>query len=92
MTSDQQPVTQQDLAESLNKIRLELRQEIAASEARIVENMRDMQSEILRGLDRFARGNFSRMHRLETSDSDVAERINALEERVLTLETRPLRP
>lgn len=41
----------------------------------LVESMRDMQSEILRGMERFARGNF-----------------NALEERVLALETRPPRP
>ncbi len=48
--------------------------------------MRDIQSEILRGLERFARGNFARMHRLEVSDQDLSERINALEERVLALE------
>lgn len=32
------------------------------------EDVRDMQTEILRGLERFARGNFARMHRLEVSD------------------------
>jgi len=61
---------------------------IAESEARLTENMRDIQTEILRGLERFARGNFSRMHRLEVSDDDINERVNALEERVLALETR----
>lgn len=53
--------------------------------------MRDMQSEILRGLERFSRGNFSHLHRLEDSDSDLNERINALGERVKALETRPPR-
>jgi hypothetical protein len=47
-----------------------------------------MQTEILRGIEGFARGNFARMHRLETSDADTNARITALEERVLYLETR----
>jgi hypothetical protein len=55
----------------------------------LVEGMRDMQTEILRGLERFARGNFARLHRLEVSDNDLNERVNALEERVLAIETRP---
>ena len=55
----------------------------------MMEGMRDMQTEILRGLERFARGNFARMHRLEVSDNDLNERVNALEERVLAIETRP---
>ena len=33
--------------------------------------MRDMQTEILRGIEAFARGNFTRMHRIETSDADL---------------------
>ena len=53
--------------------------------------MRDMQTEILRGLERFARGNFARMHRLEVSDNDLNERLNALEERVTAIEMRPPR-
>jgi hypothetical protein len=47
-----------------------------------------MQTEILRGIEAFARGNFTRMHRIETSDADTNARIGALEERVLYLETR----
>jgi len=54
----------------------------------LIETMRDMQSEILRGIEGFARGNFARMHRLETSDADTNTRLTALEERVLYLETR----
>jgi hypothetical protein len=69
-----------------------VREEVASTEARLTKHMRDMQSEILRGLERFARGNFARMHRLEVSDQDLSERINAFEERVLALETRPPQP
>ena len=72
-------------------IRTEIRAEIQANNAVIMEAMRDMQTELLRGMERFARGNFSRMHRLETSDNDLNERINVLEERVTALETRPPR-
>jgi hypothetical protein len=65
---------------------------VAAAEERIEtraqETARAMQTEILRGLEGFARGNFARMHRLETSDADTNTRITALEERVLYLETR----
>jgi hypothetical protein len=72
-------------------IRGEIRAEIQANNAVIMEAMRDMQTELLRGMERFARGNFSRMHRLETSDNDLNERINVLEERVTALETKPPR-
>lgn len=72
-------------------IRTEIRAEIQANNAVIMEAMRDMQTELLRGMERFARGNFSRMHRLETSDNDLNERINVLEERVTALETKPPR-
>ena len=61
---------------------------IEAAEQRTIEAMRAMQTEILRGLEGFARGNFARMHRIETSDADTNTRITALEERVLYLETR----
>ncbi len=69
--------------------RLEAR--LAETESRLVETMRDMQTEILRGLERFARGNFARLHRVESGEADLNERLNALEERVLALETRPPR-
>ena len=61
--------------EESNTIRTIAREEIAAAEVRIsaavttaqdhtIEAMRDMQSEILRGIEAFARGNFARMVRL----------------------------
>jgi hypothetical protein len=56
---------------------------------KIREIVCDSQTQILRGLERFARGNFARLHRLESSDTDLAERLSAIEERVLALETRP---
>jgi hypothetical protein len=72
-------------------LRGEIQAEIQANNAVIMEAMRDTQTELLRGMERFARGNFSRLHRIESSDNDLNERINALEERVTALETRPPR-
>jgi len=64
----------------------------AAAEQRITERAaeiaRDLQTEILRGLEAFARGNFARFHSVESQAADLHTRITALEERVLYLETR----
>jgi hypothetical protein len=51
-----------------------------------------MQTEILRGIEAFARGNFARMVRLETADSSTTQRLAAIEERLLMLETRQRPP
>ena len=77
--------------EELNRRFDKLHETMRDMEARTLETMRKMQTEILRGLERFARGNFARMHRLEVSDNDLNERLNALEERVTAIETRPPR-
>jgi len=53
-----------------------------------VEAMRYMQTEVIKGLEASARGNYARMHRIETSDTTTNARIEALEQRVLMLETR----
>jgi hypothetical protein len=78
--------------EDANTIRTIAREEIAAAvttaQDRTIEAMRDMQSEILRGIEAFARGNFARMVRLETADASTTQRLAAIEERLLALETR----
>src|SRR5579863_8434738 len=61
---------------------------IAKAKEETIEAMRDMQTETLKGIEAFARGNFARMHRLETSAAATVEQLAALEERVLRLETR----
>jgi hypothetical protein len=64
----------------------------AAAEERIVDRltevMRDMQTEILTGLQAFAKGNFARFNSLESHQTDINIRLAALEERVMYLETR----
>jgi DNA helicase HerA-like ATPase len=81
-------VVQEEISAGLDPAVEAIAAKINASEERTLEAARAMQSEILRGLEAFARGNFARMHRLDTSDADSNIRITALEERVLYLETR----
>jgi len=80
----QQPATKADL----QALQAGLEAADARLETRLLEAMRDMQTEILRGLERFARGNFARLHTLDTAGAAANERLAALEERVLALETR----
>lgn len=75
-----------DAAENRTNSRIE------AAKDQTIEAMRDMQTEILKGIEAFARGNFARMHRLEASDTATNARIEALEQRVLMLETRQRPP
>ena len=82
---EDRPATQRDVATAITTA-------IAAAEERIVDRltevMRDMQTEILTGLQAFARGNFTRFHTVESTQTDLNIRMAALEERVMYLETR----
>jgi len=78
--------------EAMTAVEATLNSHIEAAKDQTIEAMRDMQTEILKGIEAFARGNFARMHRLETSDTATNARIEALEERVLMLETRQRPP
>jgi ribosomal protein S10 len=81
-----------DIAAAQRQTVDQLRGEIAAARQQTVEQltetMRDMQSEILRGFETFARGNFVRLHTLESNQADVNLRLAVIEERLLNLETR----
>jgi hypothetical protein len=83
-TPNNSPATLQDLAATEQRITAA----IAAAEERAAERARDLQTEILRGLESFARGNFARFHTVESNQTDINTRMAALEERVLYLETR----
>ena len=81
---EDRPATQRDVATAITTA-------IAAAEERIVDRltevMRDMQTEMLTGLQAFARGNFTRFHTVESTQTDLNIRVAALEERVMYLET-----
>lgn len=66
----------------------EMQHALNAVKDEIIESVRDMQTEMLRGIERFARGNFSRFHTVETTQADVNTRLGLLEERLLAVELR----
>jgi hypothetical protein len=71
----------------------EMQHALHAMKDEIVEAVRDMQTEMLRGLERFSRGNFSRFHTVETTQADVNTRLGLVEERLLAVELRiPTQP
>ena len=88
MPENPDPIAPEDRPATLR----DLTTAIAAAEERIVDRltevMRDMQTEILTGLQAFAKGNFARFNSLESHQTDINIRLAALEERVMYLETR----
>jgi hypothetical protein len=84
ITPEDRPATLRDLAAVEERITAA----ITAAEERAGERARDLQTEILRGLESFARGNFTRFHTVESHQNDLNIRMAVLEERVLYLETR----
>ena len=52
-------MTDEELNRRFDQLEGDLNRRFDQVEARLFEGMRDMQTEILRGLERFARGNFA---------------------------------
>ncbi len=81
MPEDNSPATKQDLREAL-----------AAMEERLVEKMRDMQTELLRGFAAFSEGQTIRLRKVEADQSNLdtalSARVNVLEKRLLEIEIR----
>ena len=78
MTEDDKPATRADL-----------KAEIKASEERLSEKMRDIETSLLRAFQHYAVGVTAQFQRLNVSDQTTEVRLSALESRVLDLETRP---
>ena len=92
MTPEDRPATLRELTTAVAAAEQRTAEALAAAEERIVDRltevMRDMQTEILKGLQAFAKGNFARFNSLESNQTDINIRLAALEERVMYLETR----
>jgi len=71
--ADTDPVTKKDLAEFKEAL---------------TELVRDVETNLLTSFHGYGKGQAVRMHALEVGDSAVNQRLAALEERVLNLETR----
>lgn len=78
------PATKRDLAE----LKTELKSEMTENADRLTELIRDVETSMLTAFHGYGKGQAARMHILETTDTAVAQRLAALEERVLNLETR----
>lgn len=88
---NQQPATKQDLIE----LKIELTKSLTKSITDSVQEMvRDAQTEILRGFERYSRSQDIRMRKIEADVSNLntseSLRIAILEERVTTLERKLL--
>jgi hypothetical protein len=80
---EDRPATLQNLTTALAAAEQRITAAIATAEERAGERARDMQTEILKGLESFARGNFARFHTVDA-------RAQAIETNVIdnNLETR----
>lgn len=75
---NEHPVTQSELQAAL-----------AATEERMMEFMRQIETNLLTAFHSYAKGQGARVHTLETVDQELKIRMETLEDRVLSLETRP---
>ena len=60
--------------------------ELTGMKSGLTEQMRDMQTELLRGIEAFARGNFSRLHIFDTRISSNDVQLGATNDRITALE------
>jgi hypothetical protein len=85
-------VTKKDLAEFEARLEAKLDTKLDAKLEslgdRLTELIRDVETQLLTSFHGYGKGQAARMHLLEVSDSATAQRLAALEERVLNLETR----
>jgi hypothetical protein len=67
-------------------------EQLAQLEARLVERMRDMQTELLRGFEAFSTGQTIRLRKLEADQSNLdaalSGRVDVLETRLRQIELR----
>jgi hypothetical protein len=85
---DDRPVTRRDLDELKQELKQEFRQEMKHLADSLTEMMRDTETKLLTAFHGYAKGTGARIQRTEISEAANAARIEALESRVLDLETR----
>jgi hypothetical protein len=66
----------------------ELKQELRQGVDTLTELVRQFETNLLTSFHSYAKGQSARMHAIEIGNAAVAERLAALEDRVLNLETR----
>jgi hypothetical protein len=87
------PVTYREFQDGLAAVEQRMDQRMAAMEERITDRFtelaRDIETNLLTAFHGYGRGQSSRMHTVESGQTDLSQRMAALEDRVLALETRP---
>jgi len=75
--ADEKPVTRTEFQTGLRDL-----------ENRLVDSMRQIETNLLTEFHRYAKGQNARVHDVEVSEYDMKLRLSTLEDRVLALETR----
>ena len=92
MTEDDKPVTRAELKAELKELKAELKGELTGDfsdlRSAMSEQMRDIETALLRAFQNYAQGVAAQIQKLTASDSATEIRMAALENRVLELETR----
>jgi hypothetical protein len=94
MDGKDEPVTNAALQNAVKEIREEIAQFAASVNTRIdgvTETVRDIETNLLTEVHRYAKGTSHRLHTFEVTEGDVKERLHQIEERLLELERR-IRP
>jgi hypothetical protein len=65
-----------------------LKAALTATKDELKEFMRQIETNLLTAFEGYGKGQPARMHTLEIADADVKIRLAALEDRILSLETR----
>lgn len=79
---NEHPVTQRELQAALTVHKQEITDDLTAV-------MRQIETNLLTAFHSYAKGQTARLHTMETVDQELRIRMDSLEDRVLTLETRP---
>jgi hypothetical protein len=73
-------------------LKQEIKEDLTAMEDRLVEKMRDVQTELLRGFAAFTEGQTIRLRKVEADQSNLdaalSGRVNVLDKRLLEIELR----
>jgi hypothetical protein len=80
----EKPVTKPELDSAVG----DLRSEIRSQKDRLIDSMRQIETNLLTEFHRYAKGQNARVHDVEVGESDLKLRLSVLEDRVLSLETR----
>jgi hypothetical protein len=83
--ADSDPVTKKDLEELKVALTQSITESITES---MTELIRDVETSLLTSFHGYGKGQAGRMTALEVGDAAVKQRLDALEQRVLSLETR----